>query len=63
MRNFASGLLGGVTAAIIWVCIALMVGLEVETIGLVGLILLVVTTIVAAVISQFVGRSVAARTT
>lgn len=54
--NFASGLLAGVTAAVIWTSICLLVGLQPQTAGLWALIFLVVgtvgTTIIASVISQ-----------
>lgn len=54
--NFASGLLAGVTAAVIWISICLLVGMETQTVGLWALIFLVVgtvgTTIIANVISQ-----------
>jgi len=54
--NFASGLLAGVTAAVIWISICLLVGLDMETVGLWALIFLVVgtagTTIIANAISK-----------
>jgi hypothetical protein len=54
--NFASGLLAGVTAAVIWISICLLVGLDPETVGLWALIFLVVgtvgTTAIAGVISR-----------
>jgi hypothetical protein len=53
--NFASGLLAGVTAAVIWLSICLLVGLDLRTTGLWALIFLVVgtvgTTVIANVIS------------
>ncbi|MDN5761357.1 MAG: hypothetical protein L0H41_03420 [Microlunatus sp.] len=54
--NFASGLLAGVTAAVIWISICLLVGVDMTTVGLWALIFLVVgtvgTTIIASVISK-----------
>lgn len=55
-RNFSSGLLGGVVAAVIWMAIALWQGMAIETVGLWALIILVVTTIIATVISALIGR-------
>ncbi len=54
--NFASGLLAGVTAAVIWISICLLVGVDMKTVGLWALIFLVVgtagTTIIANVITK-----------
>lgn len=51
-KNFASGLLGGVTAAVIWMSIALMTNMDRSTVGLWGLIFLIVVTVVSTVISS-----------
>jgi hypothetical protein len=55
--NFSSGLLAGVTAAVIWISICLLVGgVDMGTVGLWALIFLVVgaagTTLIANVISK-----------
>lgn len=51
-KSFAGGLLGGVTAAVIWISIALMTDMDRSTVGLWGLIFLVGVTAVSTVISS-----------
>ncbi|WP_040164945.1 hypothetical protein [Microbacterium gorillae] len=54
-RYFASGLLAGVTAAVIWTSICLITGIEAKTIGLWALIFLVVGTVLTMVIANVIG--------
>lgn len=53
-ENFASGLLGGVTAAVIWMSIGLMADMDRSTVGLWGLIFLIVVTVVSTVITRVI---------
>lgn len=55
-KSFASGLLGGVTAAVIWFAAADIFGVT-GNVGLIALALLVVTTIVATLIAARVGAT------
>lgn len=59
--SFSSGLLAGVTAATIWVCITLWVQLSPAAVGVGGLIFLVATTFVSTLVSGAVARGRAAR--
>jgi hypothetical protein len=63
-RNFSSGLLAGVVAAVIWTDIGLWQGVATETVGVWGLVFLVGTTVVATIIAAAVasGRDAGART-
>lgn len=60
-RNFVSGLLAGVTAAVIWMSIGLWQNVGASTVGMWGFILFVATTIVATIITSVVSRNDAAR--
>jgi len=51
-RDFASGLLGGVTAAVIWISITLMTDMDRSTVGLWGLIFLIAVTAISTVITK-----------
>lgn len=55
-KSFTSGLLGGVTAAIIWMACADIFGVT-NNVGLIALGLLVVTTIIATLVAGGIGRS------
>jgi ABC-type transport system involved in cytochrome c biogenesis permease component len=52
-----SSLLAGVTAAVIWTSVCLMVGVDTEVVGLWALVFLVAGTAVSAVISAVVSRT------
>lgn len=56
--NFASGLLAGVTAAVIWVCISIWVGASAVTTGLWGLVYLVGVTIIVTIVASIIARRV-----
>lgn len=58
---FASGLLGGVTAAVIWTSVCLMAGMETKTIGLWALIFLVGCTAISTLIGSLVAKNKAAQ--
>lgn len=58
-RYFTSALLAGVTAAVIWLGITIMLGFDTMTIGLWTLILLAGTTLIAFGIAAAVGRGAA----
>lgn len=60
-RNFAGGLLAGVTSAVIWTSFCLLFGVGTTTGGLWALIFLVVVTAVTTVISNAVSKSKAAQ--
>lgn len=53
--HFLSGLVAGVTAAVIWLACAMIAGMTASTIGIVALIMLVVTTAITMAISNSVG--------
>lgn len=55
-RDFASGLLGGVTSAVIWISITLMTDMDRSTVGLWGLIFLIGVTVIATVITKMKSR-------
>jgi len=57
-RNFNSGLLAGVTAATIWMAIALWQGMPTETVGMWALVFLVGTTLISTVVAGIVAKSV-----
>jgi len=57
-RNFSSGLLAGVTAATIWMAIALWQGMPTETVGVWALVFLVGTTLISTVVAGVVAKSV-----
>lgn len=56
-RNFAGGLLAGVTAAVIWISICLMVDMPSETTGLWVLIFLIVVTAATIIISKQISKN------
>lgn len=56
-RNFAGGLLAGVTAAVIWISICLMVDMPSETTGRWGLIFLIVVTAATIIISTQISKN------
>ena len=53
-RNFSSGLLAGVTAATIWMAIALWQGMPTETVGMWALVFLIGTTLISTIISGII---------
>ncbi|MBB2891794.1 hypothetical protein [Flexivirga oryzae] len=55
-RDFASGLLGGVTSAVIWISITLMTDMDRSVVGLWGLIFLIGVTVIATVITKMKSR-------
>lgn len=55
--KFSNGLLAGVTAAVIWISICLMVGTDAETVGLWALIFLVIGTVGTVLISGVVEKN------
>lgn len=57
-QHFTSGLLAGVTAAVIWISIGLLVAMAPTTIGLWALIFLVVGCLATILIASAVARSV-----
>lgn len=56
-NHFASGLLAGVTAAVIWASICLMVGIELATTGLWALIFLIAVTIITTIIAGLISKN------
>lgn len=58
--NFVSGLLAGVTAAVIWISICLMVGMDTMVIGLWALIFLIAGTVITTVIAALISKGKAA---
>ena len=54
--NFTNGLLAGVTAAVIWTSICLMVGMEPKTTGMWALIFFVGGTVISTVIANVISR-------
>ena len=61
--NFSSGLLAGVTAAVIWISICLLVGADMTMVGLWALIFLVVGTAGTTLIANGISRRKAAQRT
>lgn len=55
--NFASGLLAGVTAAVIWTSICLVFGMETRSVGIWALIFLVVGTVGTTLIATMISKS------
>lgn len=62
-RNFSGGLLAGVTAAVIWTAVCMIVNMGAQTTGIWALIFLVGVTVISMVISMIVGNSKADRAT
>lgn len=51
-RHFESGMLAGVTAAVIWIAISLMVGMDMVMLGVWALIMLVGVAAITMIISN-----------
>ena len=61
--NFSSGLLAGVTAAVIWISICLLIGADMTTAGLWALIFLVIGTAGTTVIANAISKRKASQRT
>ncbi|MGO1974490.1 MAG: hypothetical protein ACTH2Q_16160 [Propionibacteriaceae bacterium] len=59
--NFASGLLAGVTGAVIWISIGLLVGIDMKTVGFWALIFLIVGTVGTTIIANVISKSKSAQ--